>query len=297
MNDRQKTKLLIIGIIVGLPFGIAYGVYKGLPMMLAVMVAVFAVIVVIISYFFEKRSEKIELKLKDSIESGEYFGSEEWQEKYRKYCEKHDFSTVKASSMEADLKRYFTRPMGYIMAAFSLLFFIPAIIWKSGDISANIFLSIGGLIFLVWGTVIIFRTPVRRFIRSCGDELPMIERSYLNGKMLVFRRNGIYTENNGINIGGNYIVIFHRKNILAIDRNSVTKAEKSVQRNKYYGDGLYTGSEMRYYLTVHYDTAKGDNCWVKIQLNEFQLEMAYEALSPYKADTSYDTPVRRESYF
>ena len=256
------------------------------PMWLNILITVLMLILGIAFFGFEIVSLKKDAELNTQIKNGDYFNNEKWRERYEKYRRKHDFKTVSASSMKSDLNRKFFRKSGIFMLITAALFFVPAIIIRTGAIETNIFLAIGGIIFLWWGLAKLLKTPVKNFIISCGDNLSHIERSYLNGKMLTFKRNGEYSVNSGINISGNYIVFYNSKNIYAIDRKDIISVKRDFHKTKFYGDGLYMGALMDYF--VSFEVKKGEKIWeYSVQLGEFQTEMVYEALSVYHTSAQF----------
>lgn len=292
----ERKKRLYWAIFGGVPVGFLYMLYLDFPVWLAVVFSLLFVIVFSAAFYFEKRSERKDEELKKAIESGEYYEDEKWRMRYEKYCESHGFKTVKAQTMKADLNRRYLKKSGIAMITVSLFFFIPALFLRTGLIETNVFLAVGGLIFLLWGMAKLLNTPVKKFISSCGDELPYIESSYLNGRMLTFKRNGEHSENSGINIGSNYTVLYNKNGIHVIDNKEIFFVSRYVLREKYYGNGVYAGAYMKYYLSVtlkqRYSGEKVRN--YKIQLNEFQAEMAYEALAPYRTSSEYSEKIQHD---
>ncbi|MBR4201165.1 MAG: hypothetical protein IKQ91_07820 [Oscillospiraceae bacterium] len=290
----QPRKSRFIGFLIGLPLGFIAMYCMGLPLWINIMITAALAICIPLAFVWEIRSEKKNADFKEAVESGDYYETEEWREKYRKYRETHDFSRVKAQTMQADLKKRYLKPSGIVLAAVSLAFFIPALIWESGDPAINIILAVSGLGFLLWGIWKLYRTPVRAFLREYEAELPHIARSYLNGKVLSFRSSGLSAENNGINIGGNYTVMWYKKGIVAIDNKRITKVTKQVQRTNYYGDGLYLGAGTAHRLCIGYKDAAGKSWNCRIQLNEYQTEMACEALAPFRTAAEYSENIHHE---
>lgn len=294
LMDRKKR--LYGGLFAGIPIGFLYMLYLDLPVWLAAVFSLVFVVILLAAFHFEKRSELKDEELKKAIESGEYYEDEKWRMRYEKYCETHDFETVKTQTMKADLNRRYLKKSGLAMITVSLLFFVPAVFLRTGLIETNVFLAVGGLIFLLWGMAKLLNTPVRKFISSCGDELPYIESSYLNGRMLSFKRNGEHSENSGINIGGNYTVLYNKDSIHVIDNKEIFSVGRYVLRKKYYGNGVYTGAYMEYYLSVTLKQRySGDKVRTyRVQLNEFQAEMAYKALAPYRTSAEYNERIKHD---
>ncbi|HRU96083.1 MAG TPA: hypothetical protein P5092_01420 [Ruminococcus sp.] len=289
---RKKRFLLLM--FTGLPAGFVYALISGTGVKLAALFTALAGVVVLGGFALEIVSDKGQNNKKAAIESGEYYTSDKWREKYEKYAGSHEFETVRTKTMKADLDRRFLRPAGIVFILFSLVFFLPSVFWKSGDIAINVILAVTGGIFLLWGIMKLRRTPVRAFLRSCGDELPYIERSYLNGRMLSFHYNGLKSENSGINIGGNYTVVYNQTEIRAIDNRCIKDVSKKIRHIKNYKGGIYTGSETENYLIIGYTDSENNELSFRIWLNEFQVEMAYRALSSAHSETSYDEHINNE---
>ena len=291
LNRRKRFLLAAVG---GTPLGFLALLYYGVPVIPAVLIALALGGIIALMFVWERHAEKQDAAFRQSVESGERYEQDEWRAKYRKYRETHDFQRVTANSMRADLNRRFRKTSGIVLAGVSLLFFIPAVFWRSGAAEANVFLAVGGLIFLSWGLAKLLRTPVRAFLRQCGDALPHIDRSYLNGRVLSYKKG---TVRSGINIGGNYTVIWDEKRITAVENIRITDVRKHVKRTKYYGNGVYTGAATAYYLVVDYDDAAGAGHRCSAQLSEFQVEMGCEALSAGRAEAAFSTKVQEDYAF
>lgn len=185
--------------------------------------------------------------------------------------------------MKADLSRRFLSVSGIVMLVISALFFITAIFFNAGFAEITFILIFSGLLFGGWGAFKILNTPVRTFIKECGEEYPEIERSYLNGRMLTYKRNGELSCNCGINISGNYTVIYNSKKIDFIENAEIGSVQKHVTKTKYYGNQIYNGSVFSYTLIITLKKRSKNDIpkQYRVKLNEFQLEMAYQALSTY----------------
>ena len=287
--DRKKRFLLTV--VAGTPLGFLALLYYGVPVVWSVIIA--SVLGGLLSLFFvwEIRAEKKDAAFRQSVVSGERYEQDEWQAQYRKYRETHDFQRVTAKTMQADLRRRYRSTAGIVLSAISLPFFIPAVFWRSGAIEANVFLAIGGLIFLGWGLLKLLRTPVRAFIRECGNDLPRIERSYLEGRLLTFCKGKV---RGGINIGEDDTVIWTETRIVRIENNRITDVRKHVKQTKFYGNGVYTGAETAHYAVIDYDDAAGNGHRCSVQLHEFQVEMACEALHAFRTKASFSTAVQND---
>ncbi len=294
LSDISHPKLLprkkrfFWGVIIGPPFSfLLLHLYYRMPVMPSVLISLLFGAAFIGLFIWEICAEKKYADLKNRIESGVYYEQEQWLESYRQYRAAHDFRPVKANSLKADLNRHYLRPAGIVMISFAMCMLLPAVFWRTGIAELNGFLAVGGLIFLVWGLVILLRTPVRKFLRSCGDELPHIERSYLNGKTLKYKQNVI-------NIGGNYTVMLDASGITAADNRRITAVTRGVRRTRHFINQMYAGSELEYRISIQYQDADGRPCTRSLRLNEFQAEMAYEALAVFRKPASYDEKTMHE---
>ena len=277
-----RKKRFFWGVIIGPPFSfLLLHLYYRMPVMPSVLISLLFGAAFIGLFIWEICAEKKYADLKNRIESGVYYEQEQWLESYRQYRAAHDFRAVKANSLKADLNRHYLRPAGIVMISFAMCMLLPAVFWRTGIAELNGFLAVGGLIFLVWGLVILLRTPVRKFLRSCGDELPHIERSYLNGKTLKYKQSVI-------NIGGNYTVLLDASGITSVDNRRITAVTRGVRRTRHFINQMYAGSELEYRISIQYQDADGRPCTRSLRLSEFQAEMAYEALAVFRNRVSYD---------
>ncbi len=286
--DILPLKRRIIAYIIGTPLVYIIGrFYYELPNIVCIPLTIGTAVFLAVAVFMELRSNRKDNELKSDIDKGEYHQDEKWQQKYTEYVNKHDFIQVKGDSMKADLSRRFLSISGIIMLIISALFFIGAILIRTGLLETNIILAVAGVLFGGWGAFKYMNTPVRAFIKECGEKYPEIERSYLNGRMLTYKRNGELSCNCGINISGNYTVIYNSKRIDFIDNAEIGSVQKHVTKTKYYGNQIYNGSVFSYTLIITLKKrSENDNPkQYRVKLNEFQVEMAYKALS------SYNTPV------
>ena len=287
--DLPPLKNRIIGYIICIPLSFVISkFYYGLPATLCIIIAVAFGAALSTATFFEIKSKNKDAEFLNTINSGEFHSDEKWKKKYDEYLKKHDFEHIKGDSMKADLNRHYRSISGMIMLAIAIFFFIAAAIVRTGLLETNVILAVSGLLFGAWGIWKLMKTPVRSFIKQCGENLPMIECSYLNGKMLTYRKNGEHACNNGINIGGNYIVIFSSKAINCFARNEIESVNKHITKTKYYGNAVYTGSLFTYSLIIDLKEQKNRNAVrrYKLDMNEFQVEMAYRELSVSGSETS-----------
>lgn len=278
--DLPPMKSRLVAYIVCVPLCFFMAKFKGFSTGLCLGLTAAVAAVLFISIFFEYRSKIKDNEFKNAVINDEFHSDEKWQEKYHDYVLKNDFQQVTASSMKADLNHRFIKPSGIIWLIAAVFLFAAALICRAAPDDIRIILAVSGFLASIWGGFKLMHTPVSSFIANCGEKLPEIERSYLNGKMLTYRKNGEHACNNGINIGGNYVVMYTNNQIICMDRNEIDSVNKQITKTKHYGNGVYTGSVFSYYLILNLkDQEESDCAHYKIELNEFQVNMAYEALS------------------
>lgn len=282
--DLLPLKRRIITYIIAIPLVYIIGrFYYKLPNSICIFVTVGTAVFLAIASFMELKSNHMDKEFKNDIDNGKYHQDEKWQQKYAEYVDKHDFIQVKGDSMKADLSRRFLSVSGIVMLVISALFFISAIFLNAGFAETTFVLIFSGLLFGGWGAFKVLNTPVRAFIKECGEKYPEIERSYLNGRMLTYKRNGELSCNCGINISGNYTVIYNSEKIDFIENAEIDSVQKHVTKTKYYGNQIYNGSVFSYTLIITLKKRIENDIpkQYRVNLNEFQLEMAYNALSAY----------------
>ena len=297
--DIVPIKRRIIGFAVTTPitFSILY-FYYDFSAFLSICIILFFYSIFGVSILFEKKSFRDDEKLKKSLESGEYYLDKKWRKKYAEYLKKHDFENVRRNSMEADLKRRFLKKSGVVMIIFGGFMLITAVIIRTGLVETNVVFAVAGIMFTGWGTRKILDTPVKKFISDCGENLKYIENSYLNGKMLSYRRNGEHACNNGINIGNDYIIIYNKDKINVIEVSDIYFVCRYVLKTKYYGNSIYTGSGYTYSLSIllKIDENNPNIRRYNIDMNEFQVEMAYEAVAPYATTAELEQNIENDVY-
>lgn len=288
----KKTR--IISLFLGLPVAFLLFLYHGMSVIPSALLSLLIAAVIALTFVLEERTKKRAETLKEEIESDEYYHDPIWREKYLEYIRKHDFSSVKEHSMKADLYRNYFRISGVIMTVIACAFFIPALIWKSGEVSANVFLAIGGAIFLLWGIKKLHDTPVARFMREYSNCYEDIERSYMEGKCLAFREDGMFAEKSGINIGAGYTVMYDHGGISAIDNHRIIDVSRHTKATKCYGNGVYLGTHTDHYIIVRYLDGHDNEKSCSIRMNGFQIEMIYDELSVHHGDSVYSEVIKHD---
>ena len=111
----RSRKTRMIGFLIALPLGFFWMLHTDLPLWITIAVTALLAVLIPASFIWEIRSEKKNADFREAIKNGSYFEDEAWREKYRKYCETHDFSRVTAKTMRSDLHRHFLKPSGFVM--------------------------------------------------------------------------------------------------------------------------------------------------------------------------------------
>ena len=278
--EVPPLKRRIAAYIICVPLCFILGKAKGFSNVFCICLTIAVAAALFLSAFFEAKSKRKDEEFTKAVRNDEFHNNEEWKEKYSAYVLKNDFQQVTANSMRAVLNRRFFKPSGAVWLTASVLFIAAAIICRAAESDIRAVLAVSGIISAMWGAFKLLHTPVSSFIANCGEKLPEIERSYLNGKMLTYRKNGEHACNSGINIGGNYVVMYTDSVIICLDKNEIESVNKRVTKTKYYGNDVYTGSAFSYFIVVNAkEQNKEEATHYQIELNEYQVQMAYEALA------------------
>ncbi|MGN0579561.1 MAG: hypothetical protein ACI4JE_01705 [Ruminococcus sp.] len=258
-----------------------------------IVASVIAEVILALSFYFEFKSDKKSEQINNDIQNGDYHSSDEWNEKYADFVNNKGFEPIKHCSMKADLYARYRRPVGFFMIIFgaavtaSGFVFIP-------EVGAIIFLTLVGLGLAAYGIYCLSAMNVRRFIRRCGDALPEIERSYMEGKLLTYKKSASDEYcNDGINIGSDYVIIFTPKDISALKRADISNFRHKIKRTKYYGNGVYTGTVYTHHIEI--DVINPRNGAVKTfsaQLGEFRSELACEEMQKIKMNPHIGNDVK-----
>ena len=275
-NKRtDPKKQLIITIISAVCIGAvmaAWCVFTGDRIYLAGCVLAPAVVIcyAVYAYFKEKRQDKKAGKDSREFIDGSKYGSREWKTSYSRYREKHSFEDVSSRRMDNDLKRRYRTRGNLGLLALGLFLLGGAVITiafpveGSSPVISVCGIIIGGAVAYL-GSYYFFAVPVRKFLKS-REDLRELEGSYQKGRMLSLG-------DNGINLGGRYVIIYKKDKVYAVDTGSIQSVTRKMERVKKYEDSLYSGDEYRYYLCVEYNTPEGTASCVNVRLDEFQTEM------------------------
>lgn len=236
----------------------------------------------IYAFFNEKKQDKQAVGKKLDMSSGEYFETSEWREKYITYKMDHPFEAPKKDSMRKDLlKRYRRREHISELVLFGFLTFagVTAFIYKPD------LLILAGTVFCAALFLYVFKKfsgyAVRKWLDS-GMDFSAVEASYLSGKMLTYKANGI-------NLGATHILAYKGDHLYAIDYDIVESVKRKVVRVKNYDNSVYSGDEYKHFAVICVNDPKiGKPMDIGIELNEFQVQMVIDEFNGIKSRYSAD---------
>ncbi len=284
MKDKLKNKLknnvlepkknliieIVSGVILAVVLIILYVYFRSWEILVcAILVPPLMVGFCIHAYLKEKCQDKSSEKDEQDFLSGAKYCQKEWKTAYYEYKEKHSFEVISSKGMKYDLKRRYRTMSGFGVFAWVLLMlfsigviFYPIKGWYIGYSILGIFF--GGYL-AAWSIYNVIGGPVIKLYKTRTD-LSEIEKSYMKGKMLSY-------QNNGINFGRGYTVVYNRDDVIPIDNNTIQAMTRKIVRVKNYENSVYSGQEYKYYVSVIYTNSDGNTASVDVQLDEFQCEM------------------------
>jgi len=117
--------------------------------------------------------------------------------------------------------------------------------------------------------------PVRKWLN--GDiDYNELESSYLNSKILTYKKNGLA-------LGTSHIHAYTEKKVYAIDYRLVEGISRKIVRLKKYEDNIYSSEEYQHFAIIHVRLPQSGKIHdIEIELNEFQVQMAIDHLHLYK---------------
>lgn len=229
----------------------------------------------IILYLFQRKVYRSLDKTRPDSEDGSYFSSSEWREKYLSYVMKKPFETIRSKSMKRDLIRRYRHPKFVLLMIICLLgaaVSADALIAEYHDrgtiapdhLIYNLIDFFVAIVFFFICIVKLTARPVRKFLKK-ADDISALEESYMSGKMVSHKGNGI-------NLGSTHIIMYDEKEIIAIENSRVTSVTRNVAM-----EGDYEKCYFKYvhYVVVSY-TESGRQLISSVKLNEFQVEMVIE---------------------
>ncbi|MBQ8123954.1 MAG: hypothetical protein IJ170_11745 [Ruminococcus sp.] len=249
----------------------------------AVIVAV-AVVFIIYSQSREQKADRKAAKERPELEDGSRFSSVEWRKGYLDFAQEKGWESPERTSMKADMCRHYNngadRAM-ILMGAFftacgaALLFSPQSPLVAVGGIALGAFC-------LYFGIKDICGYTVRKWMRSTKLPHEELEKSYMSGRLLTFRKNGV-------NIGSELIIFFNKETAGAIKLSELSGARRHIVRLKKYQDGTYAGEEYQHFLEL---SSLGKT--VQVRLTEHQVEMALEELERRSGYISGNSPISQD---
>lgn len=267
---KNLILMIVISVVLAAIFGTAYFfVHSWELLFIALVVPTALIFSSIYAFLKEKRQDRGAEKDKQEFLSGSKYRQKEWKRSYYDYREKHKFETVSPKGMIYDLKRRYRKNnlmfirLGALFSAVSVfILFCPV---ELKDKAIAVFGIVFGAILISAGIYDSVAGPVQKFIKRQTD-LSEVEKSYMKGRMLSFK-------DNGINFGSDYTVIYSVKRVIAIKSDNIRDITRKMLRVKKYEDSLYSGQEYRYYIIIFYTDDNGNAGFTEVQLDEFQCEM------------------------
>lgn len=256
--------------------------------MCAVIVCPLLTAYLIYAYNKEKKADRNAADKNVLMKSGEYFESTKWYDDYYLYKNEHPYERIDSLSMKKDLLKRFRRSE-YLLWMLFLLFLLFCCVVAMVE-SMSILPILGVLLFgaLFWSQLSLYiGMPVRRWLKRDIDH-DALERSYLSGRILTYKKNGFI-------FGTTHIHAFTEKKIYAIDYELAEGISRKIVRLKKYEDGIYSSEEYQHYAVIHVRLPESGNIHdVEIELNEFQVQMVIDDLHLYKQGNELQTDINLE---
>ncbi|MCR4851141.1 MAG: hypothetical protein K5870_07765 [Lachnospiraceae bacterium] len=128
---------------------------------------------------------------------------------------------------------------------------------------------------------------MRRWLKRDID-YDTLERSYLSGRILTYKKNGFI-------FGTTHIHAFTEKKIYAIDYELAEGVSRKIVRLKKYEDGIFSSEEYQHFAVIHVRLPRSGNIHeVEIELNEFQVQMVIDDFHSYKPRNGLRTEIQLE---
>lgn len=273
----------VLSIAASLYFYFIRGDILGKIMALVVYPLIFAFAVY--SFFHEKKDDmKAEVR-KSEFKDDTYFNSAEWKEKYISYKLKHDFEKPKKNTMKKDLLSHCRKREDWLIAVtFSVLISLSSVdvFYKHGIIPA-VGMGVLGIGFFIFYISLSSRAVRKWYTHDCDFE--MLEKSYMNGKLLLYERNGLA-------FGTTHIHGFSKSKVYAIDYRLAENITRKIVRVKEYANSLYGKSRYEHFAVIHVRVPEsGKIVTVSIELDEYQVQMAIDEFKRMKYTADKDNNV------
>lgn len=239
----------------------------------------FMVICILIMLLQERILKSIADKIKNRPEA-------ELRELVLENFESNSFREITANSMSADLKNLYCRkfaPKNLLLGTVSLVYaYLMAAYIVTGIGNGimpaffNIVAGIAALYFGLSGIILVCEAasqfagfPADRFEKKYREELPMIERSYMGGRMII-------ALNSVLNIGLDYIVSVSTSECEAVSISDIIGAQ-AIRVHKVRRDraGFITKQKFEYVICIY---ARQRNKPIKHIVNELQAEYIRDEL-------------------
>ncbi len=274
----MTPKTLITYIIAIIAIGVFFFFVKGdeAGKICACVVCPALILYMIYAYFKEQRADKnAKVKEKDILD-GNYFAGSKWQEQYTAYLNAHPFEKPKYTNMKQDLLSRFRRREYFVGMLFMLFLMLCSFccFMIRQPVTGVVGILLFGLLFY-WQLSLYTGKPVRRWLK--GDiDYNALEASYLNAKMLTYKKNGLA-------FGTSHIHAYTEKKVYAIDYRLVEGISRKIVRLKKYEDNIYSSEEYQHFAVIQLRLPQsGKMQEIEIELNEFQVQMAIDNLQLYK---------------
>jgi len=274
MTPVTLTIYIVTIIAIGIFFFFVRGDEAG--KLCACTVCPFMILYLIYAYFKEKKADKnAKLKNKNILE-GSYFAGSKWKEQYTDYLNEHPFEKPKYTNMKQDLLSRFRRReyfVGMLLMLF-LIFCSSCCFMIQQPFVGVVGILLFGL-FFYWELSLYIGRPVRKWLN--GDiDYNELESSYLNSKILTYKKNGLA-------LGTSHIHAYTEKKVYAIDYRLVEGISRKIVRLKKYEDNIYSSEEYQHFAIIHVRLPQSGKIHdIEIELNEFQVQMAIDHLHLYK---------------
>lgn len=286
MTFKVLIAFIITTVLIGLFVWFIRGDMAG--KLCAVIVCPLLIAYLIYAYNKEKKADRNAADRNPLMISGEYFESTKWREDYLIYKSEHPFERVDSQSMKKDLLKRFRRTE-YLMWSLFFMFLIFCcfvVLMQRAGIIAIVGVVMFG-IFFYWQFSLYIGIPVRRWLKRDID-YDTLERSYLSGRILTYKKNGFI-------FGTTHIHAFTEKKIYAIDYELAEGISRKIVRLKKYEDGIYSSEEYQHFAVIHVRLPRsGNNHDVEIELNEFQVQMVIDDFHSYKPKNELQTEIQLE---
>ncbi len=277
---KMTLKSLVVYIIAMILIGLFMFFVRGdlVGKLFAIIVCPLVIPYLIYAYKKENRADNDAVLKTQSILDGSYFNTPEWKEKYLLYINEHPFERAKYNSMKKDLLNRFKRREDiFWMLIWGFFIFSSVCLMIENLLMGIVGVILFGTLFYYLAFAEYIGVPVRRWLK--GDiDYEILEKSYLNAKFLTYKKNGLA-------FGVTHIHGYTDKKIYAIDYRLVEGISRKVVRLKKYEDGIFSSDEYQHFAVIHVRlpySGRMEN--VEIELNEYQVQMAIDAMYAYNAD-------------